>query len=65
MRYRSAINAIITAAFITFYLLMGDRSGFIILGALILFFVLASTYAGVWVAIQIVKEIFGNWRRRL
>jgi hypothetical protein len=63
VRYRSAINAAITAAFVTFYLALGDLSGLIVLVALIFFFVLASTYAGVWVAIQIVKEIFGNRRR--
>jgi hypothetical protein len=63
MKYRSAINAVITAAFITLYLLLGDWLGRIILVTLIFFFVLASTYAGVWAAIQIVKEIFENRRR--
>ncbi len=64
MRYRSAINAAITAGFVTFYLLLGDWAGRIILVALIFFFVLVSAYAGVWAAIQIVKEIFGNRGRR-
>jgi hypothetical protein len=64
MRCRSAIIAVITAAFITLYLLLGDWLGSIILVALMFFLVLVSTYAGVWAAIQIVKEIIGNRRRR-
>jgi hypothetical protein len=64
-RYRSAINAVITAAFIALYFLLGDWFGRIIILASVLLFVLASVYGGVWVAIQIVKDIFGNRRRRL
>jgi hypothetical protein len=64
MRCRSAIIAVITSAFITLYLLLGDWLGSIILVALMFFLVLVSTYAGVWAAIQIVKEIIGNRRRR-
>jgi hypothetical protein len=64
MRYRSAINAVITADFITLYLLLGDWLGSIILVALMFFLALASTYAGMWAAVQIVIEIIGNRRRR-
>jgi hypothetical protein len=60
MRRRSAINAFITAAFVTLYLLLGDWLGRIILVALILFFAPVSTYAGFRAPIQIVKQILGN-----
>ena len=47
-----------------FYVRRRSAINAVITTALMFFFVLASTYDGVWVAIQIVKEIIENRRRR-